>query len=940
MRNATHKTSVGTSIDDNALRRSVAALSNVSETTTERDPSIISVTHSRSAINPAFPPLPKKQPPPPVQREQRSSMDRGRKNTSRPPSTSRELIHTSPSSVVTLGKTEALDIKQGISRLLDMVEELNALPEEIADLREKINILDDSHDTRYQCYEARLDQKLDERLGPFESFLRARQENRKKRHARREIEEAGGSGPRKRRTTTSGRDSSELLNSQFGVTTTTTTSCSFTTTSTSFASTSLSPPVNRSFEDYDAMIYQLQQVTSRLTDVENSAPPSKKRPWEIEIVMIPPSPLIVGAWHDGLGSLEGTQYESSEVQSTPGIIVHPQQIAIPPTSKPAPKSFSQNSKTYRRLRSRGFVRKLYITGPSAREVSLAVEAVFKPLIDWCASFAHNRETSKSPDRECPVSGSPEPGSPTSTSSSQRTVTGPPTIKTSWQPLRKIYKEVVLQYLDEMDLRTPSLWTVDYLKANCMQRSTARRVIYIMPTLMAPQITWADINHLDRFTDETLTTPPPLNSETSAALMRSSKDTERDEEIEDYWGFDIKLDGRAHSHSNNHSNSAATTRGFFAPSNAPTTSPTHRTSTVSPTHYNQTSPSPRIRPPHLNLPDPGVSTSFFSPSFHSFTGFSPGSLDCASLPAGFEPHSVPRSPARNLSSPSHQSSTVAQYQSAKSTRSSRSERDDPRSCDPHCSIPGGSSHAGSTPASGRQSPKKQPQPPQATPPETAPPQQQEQTQSRRELRSRNTQKMNQQHGPVAPHSVQPQPNQHHHHQQPLKLTKSTSSSSAVSSIAGANNHNPIPVPAPITVPDSPPASEPGRILRSTQHQIHHHHRHHTQTTTTRGRYNPHAQRGQRTQSPGSANEMRRTRGGSAAAGRGRGGKATEKGRERVKVKQEVVDEAGRVTPVRRKLRSYDTARTRIEDEEGDDGEQGVGLPRLLEGEEDARYESDE
>ncbi|KAI5788491.1 hypothetical protein EDC01DRAFT_660327 [Geopyxis carbonaria] len=400
----------------------------------------------------------------------------------------------------------------------DRIETIEALPAVLEDLSEKIELLDDRLDEKQYSFETRIENIIDDRLGPIESFMRSQSAKKRKRRQLRDREseplenwsivQGDVQGDEKRRK----RGNSDVINSgqPHGLTTTTTTSFTTTTsTSTSFTSSAL--PTKTKMDELHAFQYQIDQMNSRLVDIEASGPPTAMRPWDIEIVMIPPSPLLQGAWIDSSTSVASTQYESSEIGPPTTAMAR---SAIPPTGV-MPRSFPPNCKAYKRLFSRGFIRRLHIIGPTAKEVSVAIEASFQGLIDWCSSFTASQEPIKSPRSDA------------SSGSSQHTARNRRSSKHSWQPLRKIYKQVALEYLPTSDISTPALWTVDYLKVNCMMRSRQRKVVYIMPTVpTSVHITWDDIKALPRFRD---------HDEVTGASVSPFADTEP------FWDFDFKLD---------------------------------------------------------------------------------------------------------------------------------------------------------------------------------------------------------------------------------------------------------------------------------------------------------------------------------------------------------------------------------------------------------------
>jgi hypothetical protein len=407
----------------------------------------------------------------------------------------------------------------------ERVEMVEVLPAALEDLAEKVDLMDDHVNEKVDSCETRLKNELDDRLGPIETFFKAQQtygEKRKRRPLREPSEDCNNSNSvqdnKKRRKRRHEQDPSEAVaagSHPHGITTTSFTT-SFTTTTSSFSSQAAThlPHVNEL-----KLLSEIEMLKTRLLDVEASAPPSVARPWVVEVVLVPAAPLK-GIWADAGASIPNTQHTGSETASLPAL------GRSPNFSQPSgmiPFSFSQKSKAYKRLFSRGFIRRLHITGPTAREVSLSIETNFQDIFEFCSSFAiKSRASSRARSQVRSQASNP---SNTSSLSSQRTARGG--TRNLWEPLRKIYKQAALEHLPPSDLTSPALWTVDFLKANCMMRGATRRTLYILPRTtghsVLSNLTWDSIKQLDRFYDH---------------------DTQLEVEGEEpYWDFDPKLDAR-------------------------------------------------------------------------------------------------------------------------------------------------------------------------------------------------------------------------------------------------------------------------------------------------------------------------------------------------------------------------------------------------------------
>jgi hypothetical protein len=409
----------------------------------------------------------------------------------------------------------------------DRIEMIETLPSALEDLAEKVELLDGSVDEKLYSFETRLMNEFDDRTATIESFIKMHGEKRKRRYTSRALSEgydnsSSVQGDRKR-SRRSDLDGSEIGNNEplqgLGVTTTTTTNFTTTTSTSSFSTSSqVAQPRAPKHVDDLKILSELELFKSRLSELEASAPPSVARPWVVEIVLIPPAPLK-SIWAEVGASAPNTQHTGSEVVSASASTMA--NVSTPRSSGMVPYTFSPVSKVYKRLQSRGFVKRLHITGPSARDVALVIETYFQDQLEWCHSFA------------LPGTGSKQAKSQTSNASSRASSRGSTKAGTriTWYPLRKIYKQPALEYLPSSDLSSPALWTVDYLKANCVMRGATRRVLYILPSFVYPcnsiDISWNDIKKLEPYEDHD--NRPEVAKGTTL------------EHEEAFWGFDPKLD---------------------------------------------------------------------------------------------------------------------------------------------------------------------------------------------------------------------------------------------------------------------------------------------------------------------------------------------------------------------------------------------------------------
>jgi hypothetical protein len=409
----------------------------------------------------------------------------------------------------------------------ERIEISEALPAAFEDLAEKVELIDDHVEEKLYSSETRIRNEIDDRLAPLESFIKSNSKKRKHRSHIKGVSEGHDNtiirGDRKRKRY--GEKDGEVANQPQGITTTTTTSFTTTTSTSSFAtSPSMVLPRFSNHIDDLKLHAEIENLKNRLLDLEASAPPSVARPWVIDVVLIPPAPLK-GIWADVRASNPNTQYTGSEF--TPAIAAEIDRLSFSQPSEVVPFAFSPKSKVYKRLHSRGFIKRLHITGPSAREVSLAIETRFEDLLKWCNTFPVSCKLSwsRSPIKHHIPGMSP-------TESSHRTTKACTGTNHLWCPLRKIYKQAALEYLSPSDLASSALWTVDFLKANCIMKGTTRRVLYILPTIPIGSdfvdFTWKSIQKLEIC----------LDHDTAPDIGATPWEPEA-EEI--FWKFDPKFD---------------------------------------------------------------------------------------------------------------------------------------------------------------------------------------------------------------------------------------------------------------------------------------------------------------------------------------------------------------------------------------------------------------
>lgn len=398
---------------------------------------------------------------------------------------------------------------------IDAVEAATVI---LDDVVEKYELMEDYINERLDACETKIMAEMDDRLGPLEVFHKkflAHDAKRKHKVQSKAIAEgcedaSVRNGKRRKRIE---REDSNDQGSQHEYKATSMTA-SFTTTTSSFSSSSQQGSVRT--EHFEEMSTFLSEIQARLVDVESVSAPTRQRPWAVEVFFIPPYPLK-GIWGDAGASIPNTQRTSSEGASAS--TAQASQALGPQPSGVVPYSFSSVSRVYQRLQSRGFVKSFEFTGSTAKEVSVAIESGFKDIFELVARFTVPRVS---------------PSQPMSQTPSQRTSKGGTPRVALWQPLRKITKQVPLEFLSPDEISTPALWTVDFLKANCLMKGKQRKCLYITPicsTQTTSTLTWKHIKGLGPYR-----TPTASQEEDPGEATEVEGDAD-----EPFWEFDPKLD---------------------------------------------------------------------------------------------------------------------------------------------------------------------------------------------------------------------------------------------------------------------------------------------------------------------------------------------------------------------------------------------------------------
>lgn len=224
--------------------------------------------------------------------------------------------------------------------------------------------------------------------------------------------------------------------------------------------------------DYD----RIEALEAKINELQATAPPSHAHPWEFEVVFLPFGSRLSGIWSSQhpmtqrcrMSSTAGedtqTQYNSIAAAQA----IHDETVSWENMTKSfgneqdlwlMPRVCGLRSRIGERLRSRGLVKLLQITGPGARDVEAAMLAAFGDVPKLLAEdpYSHHPRTRQ-----------PIPNS----------LGNYHGLNSFWVPLRKLHKNDNLRFLNTSEMVTPALWTAHFLSSSVATRIHGTRRLYV------------------------------------------------------------------------------------------------------------------------------------------------------------------------------------------------------------------------------------------------------------------------------------------------------------------------------------------------------------------------------------------------------------------------------------------------------------------------------
>ncbi|KAI9900421.1 hypothetical protein N3K66_004683 [Trichothecium roseum] len=207
------------------------------------------------------------------------------------------------------------------------------------------------------------------------------------------------------------------------------------------------------------LVSQIQSLQAQVATLQ-SAIPAYNHAWEVEVVFLP-FPLK-RVWQGinnfklepNMGSDDWTQLPMTYSTTT----LRSQSPFMGDWASPdhdaewlMPRACGDKSVTDKRLRSRGLVKTVSVTGPDARSVQLAMHAAFGSVL-----------------REMGLEARPQPQHQPDPRLSR--FLG---LQSSWVPLRKIHKDSRLRFLSPGEMLSPAMWDIQFLNSIMMRSSEPR-----------------------------------------------------------------------------------------------------------------------------------------------------------------------------------------------------------------------------------------------------------------------------------------------------------------------------------------------------------------------------------------------------------------------------------------------------------------------------------
>ncbi|KAK3365706.1 hypothetical protein B0T24DRAFT_396735 [Lasiosphaeria ovina] len=215
------------------------------------------------------------------------------------------------------------------------------------------------------------------------------------------------------------------------------------------------------------MFSQLQVLQAQVSQLQAASLPSYTKPWELEVVFLP-FPLR-GVWiesHEFPSQRRSTGSNADEWTQMPNTVSR----ATPDPQSPKfgewagqsrdskwllPRAFASGRIIDQRLKSRGLIKTVFVRGPDARSIQLAIHDAFGDVLRIFSSAG--------------VRSGYGPNSPMSEFLG---------LRQPWVPLRKLHKDSRLRFLSPAEMATPALWDFTFLVSSIIMKATGVNRLYV------------------------------------------------------------------------------------------------------------------------------------------------------------------------------------------------------------------------------------------------------------------------------------------------------------------------------------------------------------------------------------------------------------------------------------------------------------------------------
>lgn len=256
---------------------------------------------------------------------------------------------------------------------------------------------------------------------------------------------------------------------------------------------------------------RLKELQDQLNDLQSSLLPSLASPWVVEVVLLPWGRELKGVWApseelDRPGSKTTTQRseEWSDTRALRATSSSFHSVGEAAWSKDAihqwmdeahewlfPKACGPNNIVYQRLKSRGFVHEVEVTGSESNDVQLAICRTFNSILRAIRSNKFEGPDERTSADEV----------------DNKRFLG---LTAPFIPLRKVHRSSKLRFLMPSEMVSPALWTATFLASNLFMKAAGGQKRLFITTRegylqgsekQSSSWTWSKLRDLSRIAED-------------------------------------------------------------------------------------------------------------------------------------------------------------------------------------------------------------------------------------------------------------------------------------------------------------------------------------------------------------------------------------------------------------------------------------------------------